>query len=126
MERRLSEFDAQVQERLKVAIADATISLRGEIEQMASAAARREALIVANQLRGEMREIAREEVRVLTDDVRRGVREELDRNNTVVAGLITNEVRRATADLPELVRKEVNTRTRPLNPGSVVFPPGEG
>ncbi len=105
---RFSAIDAQVQQRLDVAIRDATNSLSAQVDQIAGTAARREAQLAAGQLRGEIREIAREEAGVAAEGLRNDFRVELDRSSERVSGLVTSEVRRQTATLPDLVRNEVN------------------
>ena len=101
-EGRLATIDRQIQDRISVAIKDATVTLTSQVEQIASAAARRESQIASNQLLGQIREIAREEANVVFTDFRRDVRTELDANFDRVSGLVSSEVRRQTATLPEL------------------------
>ena len=69
---------------------------------------RREAQIAMNQVRGETREIVRDEVAAASQGIRTDVRADMDRAFATVPGLVAGEVRRATSNLPDLVRNEVN------------------
>jgi hypothetical protein len=108
-----------------VAIEDAVASLNTQLDQMATAAARREVQIVANQLRGEIREIARDEITVAMDEVRRGLRTEIDTAFARIPALVSSEVRTATADLPRLIRDEINLRGGRITGGGRITPGGD-
>ena len=128
-DQRLTEIDGRIRDRITVAINDAVSSLSPQLQQIAGDAARREAQIAASQVRGETREIVREEVATAAEGVRTSLRADIDRAFATVPGLVSGEVRRATSGLSDLVRTEVNSvRTiEGRNPGNLgPFIPGRG
>jgi hypothetical protein len=107
---RFTQLDATIRDRIDTGIRDATNSLAAQVDQIAGAAAQRESQAVATQMRGEIREIAREEATTAASGIRNDVQIQIDRSNAQLPGLVTGEVRRQTAILPDLVRNEVNAR----------------
>lgn len=124
-DRRFVEIEDRLQGRIDVAVDDASNSLAARLEQMTAATARREIQIAINQLRGEIREIAREEGSVAMEGIRRAVQTQLDQSFARIPAVVSAEVRTQTANLPELVRKEINLRSGTI-PGSGTIIRGGG
>jgi hypothetical protein len=109
-EARFATLDAAVRDRLDVAIRDATHSLAAQVDQIADAAAQRAARSVATEIRGEIREVAREEATTASSGIRTDIEALIHRSNAQLPGLVSGEVRRQTANLPDMVRDELNVR----------------
>jgi predicted flap endonuclease-1-like 5' DNA nuclease len=91
MENRLTQAKATIGEQIDTAVADAQRAITTEAERIAGEAASTEARAVANQLRGEMHAVARDEIAAFQPQLR---------------DLVSQEIGRATADVSALVKTE--------------------
>jgi hypothetical protein len=125
LEERLSAFRADVDGRMDEAVGDVRRALLDEVAAAAGRAAATEAQIMANALRAEMRAIVADEASALRSEIDLTI---ATRATEAVAsqlpGAVAQEVRRATANLPDLVRTEIGAVSvglggiviRPVNP----------
>ncbi len=117
IEKCCADNDRINQVRIDNAVADARKALLAEAQTSAAEAAAVEGRLIQNRLRGEMRQIAKDEVAALNDRIRELAAKEIQNAFTSVPGMISREVLRATANLPEIVQAEFHafqTTIRPL------------
>jgi hypothetical protein len=82
---------------------DLEVSLTETVQKAASA----EVQLLANQLRGEVRQVVTDELAAARTSLNQAIDERFSLNENRIAGLVADEVRRATGDLPQLVRHEI-------------------
>lgn len=115
LEEQRVQADATIKTRVDTAMADARRDLVTDVERIASQAASTEARLLANQLRGEMHAIAKDEAAVLQTQMRDIVTTEVGSAMTRLPGLVSQEVRRATVGLSEMVQTEFDAFKPTIN-----------
>ena len=134
-DRRLADLDAVIRRHTDAAINDARRSITEQVQRAAADAAAAEVRVLATRLRAEMVSIAADQVAALQDDLRTIVTNSVSDAMKAVPGIVSQEVRLATANIPQLIKTEVNAlqptirsivnaelANRPITPGVITGP----
>lgn len=105
----VDESRAILRTDLEATVAAARRDLEGRLDRVAREAAVTEVQVLSTSVRTDVQSIVRQEIGATLADVRTEMTTEVDSINRRVAGLVANEVARATADVPRLVRENFET-----------------
>ena len=106
-ERLIAEREQAINQRIDAATNDVRRGMTEQIRRAAAEAVAAESRILATRLRAEMVTIASDQVRALQNDLNTTINRSVTEAMRAVPGIVSQEVRLATANLSELVRTEV-------------------
>lgn len=107
IDQRFSDFGVAQQGQINSAMASLQRTVGDQIQRTAADAAAAEARTLATRLRGEMTAVAQDQIAAVQSNMQSLVTAAVTEAMRGVPGIVSQEVRRATADLPDRVRTEI-------------------
>ncbi len=103
------ELKATLNEELNLSIDGKIRDLEGRLTKTALNAASVETKLQVNELRGDVNDMVQNQIKVVRTDLQKSIDKQFNTNNARLNGLVTDEVRRSTADLNQRIRTEIKT-----------------